>query len=152
MNVTASWRRVRRLILTKYWWSVGPGIALTAIVTFVSIFEYGLMVGPPGFAGGAIGGFVAGVLFGKNVIDAAAIGFQVGVVGSVIAAIGVSVLLLVVWFLDSGQPFVQVSFLYFSLIVSVYVPLNGLAAAVGSAVGTTLRREVVPTRYNPPPY
>ncbi|MFB6142652.1 MAG: hypothetical protein ABEJ30_04840 [Halorientalis sp.] len=142
MNVRLAAMETRNSVLTRRWWEVALGTLIASAVTLGVIVTTGLKLSPLTLAGGGLGGFVTGVLVGTNPFDAIGKGVRVGVLSGLVAAFGVSTIVLALWFAASGQVFAQFSYMFFAVLFLLYVPLNGLTATVGAVAGTMLHRFV----------
>ncbi|WP_275881636.1 hypothetical protein [Halorhabdus sp. BNX81] len=126
-------------------------MALTAVVG-ASIGRFDVALLSP-----AVGGLAGGFQFGKNTFAAGGVGFRIGITAAVMIWVGSVVLLILLIGLDSlgvalgelGTSVTNAVWL-FSLRGIGWIPVSGILGMIGSAVGTNLRRMLVPHEYNPP--
>ena len=151
MSVGVAARRARRKVLTDHWVAVIIGVVISTAATLYVFTTNGFGMGYTVFAAGAVGAFIAGAIIGKNAVEAASIGFRVGVMAGTIAAATIATGLFIAWS-QGSEIYPQYSFMFFLVFFMLYTPLNGFTGALGGAVGTALRRLALPAKYNPPPY
>ncbi|WP_226012937.1 hypothetical protein [Halomicrobium salinisoli] len=151
-----NWSRFRRdavrTTVGKQWHVSALGIGVAVLYTLAMMVAGTAFDLPEAvtYAGGAVAGFVAGVALGTNPVDAFAYGVRAGGIGMTLVSVAVGVGSFALWFDASGRAFLLVSSLIGMLGIVMLVPVYALAGGFFAAIGTVLRRLVLPSEYNPP--
>ncbi len=141
-----------RFLFGVRWWAPVAGTVVALLYNFAmyGVGATGLDLGLVGYAGGILGGLVAGALQGTNWTDGAADGFRAGTYGMVATSVLAGLILFVVLYLGTGEAFLLVASVTGLFGAIFLAPAFGFFGALGGIVGVLLRRAVVPDDYNPP--
>lgn len=146
MSFPAQQQSLRTRVFGTNWQPVVVGLVVTAVIAAVGFFigRADLRLTSPG-----VGGLVGGFHYGKNTGDSAGLGLRIGMVSVALATGGaVSFVVFRAVYLGETEAAAPLPFvLYYGL---GYLLVGGLLATIGGAVGTNLRRILVPHEYNPP--